>query len=398
MKRFTLFLIFTFSTFFSGFSCFWDYDTIEMERMQFPDVIELISGKFLRHSQEFYQWRIEDRELKLQKYPDSLYLYNDLAVAYSKVGNDKKAIEIIKRKERIKPNDYTTYANLGTFYIHNGQLSLGIEYIDKAIKINPDAHFGREIYQRYLVEYVMQKMKNEKITLPLSSEVSRNFDRFPRYKLDNFYTFLVNKYNSKIEIPLQKDLLPKEELDKAIKGVMGMMKFGNYNSPVLLEALGDLLMANGWKKGARQLAARAYFKASYHSKQTETIRLYEQKVAYVLYHQYTKKKGDRFTIKELEKLLKEEIAEGVKYSEKIRRDEINWIQSGVNPEKEFAKKYYRKPSLGVRIQETNSINVDVENHYQKYKLNEKNNRKSFSKDTVSLNKSFKNLVKEHKGF
>ncbi|MDH7446256.1 tetratricopeptide repeat protein [Aquimarina sp. 2201CG14-23] len=387
MKRLALFFVCTFSTCFFGFSCFWDYDTIEMERIQFPDVIELISGKFLRHSPEFYQWRIKDRTLRLQKSPDSLELYDDLAVAYSKIGNDTKAIQIILKKDSIAPKNYKTYANLGTFYIHNKQFSKGLEYIDKAIAINPNAHFGREIYQRHLVEYVMSKMKDGKITLPLSSELSPSFERYPRHKLDNFYNFLVHKIHNKTENSVENNTLSKKEQDNAIKGILGMMKFGNYNSPILLEALGDLLMANAWKDGARQLAARAYFKASYHSKAPETKEIYKQKVAFALYHQYTKKQGKRFTILELEKLLKQEIIEGNDFYQSIRNDEIQWIRLDQNPEFEFSKKYYQKPLLGVTIQKSNTSIDKVENDYQKFKSTnmDTTNLQSTSKDTIFLN-------------
>ncbi|SEK81332.1 Tetratricopeptide repeat-containing protein [Aquimarina amphilecti] len=384
MKRFTLFLVCTFSMCFFGYSCFWDYDTIEMERMQFPDVIELITGKFLRHSPEFYQWRIQDREEKLQKTPDNLELYDDLAVAYSKISDDSKAIQIILKKDSIAPNNYKTYANLGTFYIHNNQLEKGIEYIDKAIEINPDAHFGREIYQRHLVEYVLSKRKNGKVVLPLSFGFDNTRGGFPIKTFDNFYTFLSDKYYSKKEDTIEKKSLPKEELHKALKGVMGMMKFGNYDSPILLEALGDLLMANGWKSGARQLAARAYFKASYHSKEKATKELYDQKIALTLYYQYTKRRGDRFTIDELEKSLKEEITEGTAYFEKIRKDEIRWIELGKDPEIEFSKKYYKKPSTGVRLQKTNTEIDKVENHYAKYRKGKSSELENSPKDTVVL--------------
>lgn len=394
MRRFILFVICAFSTSFFGYSCFWDYDTVEMERMQFPDVIELISGKFLRHSPEFYRWRIADREEKLKRFPDSLELYDDLSVAYSKIGNDSKAIQIILKKDKIAPNSYTTYANLGTFYIHNGQLEKGIEYVDKAIAINPDAHFGREIYQKYLVEYVQSKMENGKVILPLSLGFDTSRGTFPIKTFDNFYSFLTNKYYNKNEDDFQNKSLPREELQKAIKGIMGMMKFGNYDSPVLLEALGDLLMANGWKKGARQLAARAYFKASYHSKEKATKLLYDQKIALTLYYQYTKKGGSRFTIDTLERSLKKEIAEGEKYYEEIRESEIEWITNGQNPEAEFSKKYYEKPSVGEIKQEANTPIEKIESHYAKYKPNTSDTLKSLPKDTLVLNEAVANKEEE----
>jgi len=36
-------------------ACLWDYDTLAMERQKFPDALELITGKFLRHSKPFYE-------------------------------------------------------------------------------------------------------------------------------------------------------------------------------------------------------------------------------------------------------------------------------------------------------------------------------------------------------
>ena len=36
-------------------ACPWDYDTIKRERTRFPGTLELITGKFLRHSPEFYE-------------------------------------------------------------------------------------------------------------------------------------------------------------------------------------------------------------------------------------------------------------------------------------------------------------------------------------------------------
>ncbi len=362
MKRIWLTLVVFFTSFFTVFPCFWDYDTIEMERQQFPSVIELISGNFLRHSPEFHYWRIKDREEKLQKFPDSLPLFDDLAVSYSKIGDDKKAIKIILKKEAIKPGEYKTYANLGTFYLHDGQFKKGIEYIDKAIEINSEAHFGREVYQRHVAEYILSKMKNGKILIPLSSKFRRCLDCPPKSEYeDNFYTFLLKKYREKEGKSIQE--LSKIELEKAIIGVMGMMKFGNYDSPVLLEVLGDLLMGTGWKEGARQLAARAYFKASYNIEDDIVKEVYKKKIVFALYHQYTKRQGKKFTLYELEELLIEEINEGNRFYQKIRDDEMTWIRSGIDPEQEFTTKYYTEPKLGVRIQQGKGDQLNLDRKY-----------------------------------
>ena len=100
--------------------CLWDYDTLQMERARFPETLELITGKFLRHSRAFYLWRIEDRLRHLETDSDHLRFLDDLAVAYDKMGQHGKAVETMQRKEKIEAGGYGTYANLGTFYIHSG--------------------------------------------------------------------------------------------------------------------------------------------------------------------------------------------------------------------------------------------------------------------------------------
>ena len=61
-------------------------------------------------------------------------------------------------KEKIKPGMYETNANLGTFHILAGDFELGLPLIDKALSIKPNAHFGRERYQKWLVEYAMTRL------------------------------------------------------------------------------------------------------------------------------------------------------------------------------------------------------------------------------------------------
>ena len=51
------------------------------------------------------------------------------------------------------------------------------------------------------------------------------------------------------------------DVEAAIRGVLGMMRFGQHDSPLLLEALGDLLSANVGDYDAKRLAARAYLLA-----------------------------------------------------------------------------------------------------------------------------------------
>lgn len=330
-------------------ACLWDKDTIEMERQEFPDTYELIIGKFLRHSPEFYQWRVQDRESRITQSPDSVRLYDDLAVAYSKLHNDKKAIQLMFEKDAIQPNLYETYANLGTFYIHDSQFAEGLKYIKKAIQINPDAHFGREVYQQYVVEYILQKFPNGEIELPVNDKLCDYYGFGSQ--CPNFYALLLEKYNATHKQKEQN--LPYEEFEKALNGIQGMMKFGNYDSPVLLEVLGDLLLSvpsykdrEDFETPARHLAVRAYVKASKEAKNSTSKKIYLKKAWNILCvvqeydggNEQMRKEYKQNVIASLEK----GIAEGNQFYNEIKNNEMKWIAQGINPEAKFDQVYYTK--------------------------------------------------------
>ncbi|MEO1530000.1 MAG: hypothetical protein AAFX06_31680, partial [Planctomycetota bacterium] len=66
-------------------ACDWDTETLLQERSRFPTVLELIVGKFPRHSKEYYQWRLEDRLAKLKTDPNDDRMLDDVAVSYEKL-------------------------------------------------------------------------------------------------------------------------------------------------------------------------------------------------------------------------------------------------------------------------------------------------------------------------
>jgi tetratricopeptide (TPR) repeat protein len=314
-------------------ACLWDYDTLKMERARFPSALELITGKFLRHSEEFYQWRIKDRQEKLKAgIGDEFALRDDLAVAYDKTGQHDKAIDTILISLAKNPDRYETQANLGTFYIHSGQLEKGLEHIDKAMQINPDAHFGREKYQKALVEYVLSKRKDGKVPRPLA--------KVDRYRGGFVGLLKVN------EIDAQP--LPKGELQAALKGVQGIMKFGKHDSPVVLEVLGDLLLyGNGYHsiEDGKRLATRAFLKASYEATAPEEKEAYRTKAREALGGQTRDPSTqENLTLEELEQSFQQELADAKKWYAELREKEHDWIAEGKNPEAEFDRLYDQEPS------------------------------------------------------
>ena len=125
-------------------ACFWDYDTIRDERRGMPGIAEVLAGRFEKHSQFFYQQRVAQMISLLKTEPRNLDAWDNLAVAYEKLGDHDKAISTILQKDALSPGQYTTFANLGTFYMFKGDFDNAIVAIRKALLINTDAHFGRE--------------------------------------------------------------------------------------------------------------------------------------------------------------------------------------------------------------------------------------------------------------
>lgn len=306
----------------SAEACIWDHDTLAMEQKEFPQALDLITGKFLRHTPTYYEWRLEDRSFRLKSEPENLALYDDLATAYDKLGNSDRAIELMLKKDALKPELYETQANLGTFYIHNNEFQKGLVHIKRAIEINPDAHFGREIYQQKLVEYVVLKSRNGSFHLPLNEDTSYRSLGFAKW----------------IKKDAILDSIGKQELEKAEKGILGMMRFGHHDSPILLEALGDILITKG---DARRLACRAYLKASYECSEEHSKKAYRELAEKALRSQ-TKHSGTTasLTLAEVEKTFAKELAEAARWYEDIEKDEANWRSKGLNLDDEFSKKYY----------------------------------------------------------
>ena len=340
LKRTILTAIITLNLFFV-YPCGWDYDTMKMEKEAFPSVHELIVGRFLKHSTEFYYWRVKDREEQLIDHPDSLELYNDLAWAYDKIGNSQKAIEVMLEKDKLDPGLYKTYANLGTSYLHNGEIEEGIKYIKKAIEINPEAHFGREVYQQYLAEYLISKTDStEAATLPLGKPS------------DNFYHYIKEIH---FKEAISNGSSSEAELAKAIKGLAGMLRFGSYGSPLLLEALADLLVQVdlGVDKGAGHLASRAYMKAALESGQGDAYKAYKRKAKEAIERNWAdhhRRPGSEpklahrsISVENLELIVKLETQSAIEWTNEIRANELQWIEAGVNPDSAFSATYYDVP-------------------------------------------------------
>ena len=321
----------------AALGCLWDYDTLKQERERFPTVLELVTGKFFRHSKEFYEWRIRDRQKKLEADPTNLGHLDDLAVAYEMTGQHAKSIETITAKDRLKPGVYETYSNLGTFHILAGDFELGLPYIDKALAINPDAHFGREKYQKWLVEYAMTRRASDgKLVLPLEPASPSGRESVPPldWRVGGFARFLQDRQG---ESPLTRD-----QIQAAVTGVLGMMRFARHDNPLLLEALADLLKAGEPRIDASRLAARCYLKAA------GSVPDAAAKAAYRTHAEKCLKLHQGLELSAIEAEFAVEQAEADAWYDELRAKELRWIAEGKDADAEFDRLYTREPAIGAQ--------------------------------------------------
>lgn len=226
----------------SLYACRWDRDTLVHEATGMPDVIEATTGRFARNPPLYYRMRIDRESKEVTAHPDRLDLYDDIGVAYDSVGDDDSAmVYMLKKAQRMgdlrraktvnskrdafSEAAYRFYANMGTFMFHqwvrHGAKVQDIEpaehacdLIVRALEINPDAHFGREVVQLEAMRWMIgRKLGTETRSLGESLE------------------YINDKVKPTNEV--------RETLrNKNIKGLIGLIVLGNaWESPDAFEAL-----------------------------------------------------------------------------------------------------------------------------------------------------------------
>ena len=159
-------------------ACLNDRDTLAEEIKGLPDVVQVVTGRFERDPPLYYQMRLARVAAGLKAAPDLLPEYDDAGVACDRLGRDAEAIAWMDRKRArlvrlnvtdpaVKEQWYRYNANVGTFWVHRwiragadrrriGEVRKARGYIAEAIKINPNAHFGREKYQLRVMDWIIK--------------------------------------------------------------------------------------------------------------------------------------------------------------------------------------------------------------------------------------------------
>ncbi len=96
---------------------------------------------------------------------------------------------------------------------------------------------------------------------------------------------------------------------------------------------------------AKQLAARAYLRASYQAPTDEARLAYRRHAEQALAGQGSDGKEKRTDLSQLETEFKAELADAERWFRAVTDDESRWVMENNDADAAFAKKYYRKPRV-----------------------------------------------------
>ena len=165
-----------------GTACLWDRDTLAEEMAAGDDrelILGAITGRFDRFPAKYYAMRLERIENDFSEAGgvNALELCDDAGVACDRLGKSEEAIGWMGKKlermeaggfsgEVLEAHRYRYHANLGTILAHrwlkadegerdDADLKEARDHIGAALKINPEAHFGRERAQQVAIEWLI---------------------------------------------------------------------------------------------------------------------------------------------------------------------------------------------------------------------------------------------------
>ncbi|WP_375563171.1 type IV pilus biogenesis/stability protein PilW [Bernardetia sp. OM2101] len=377
----------------------WDDETSQLNAVPYQTVMQVLVGNHLKHSQNYHFWRISMYEEAWNKNPDSLLLYDAMAVSYHLTGRTNDAIRLMIAKEQKKAGEYSTYSNLATFYIADRELYKARFYAQKLLKKFSPLSL-RDKYQVYWIDYLIEcaarkgatKKLRRKITLPVQGDftVDDLADSRQMYEIPNFYSFLARKFRSKKDRNKKNILLTEKQTDEAIFAMLQLLRFSHSENIILIEAIGDLLLGKTVlpaleegqvtykkeqlenQKAAAQVAAFAYLRSaqliSKYSPKAEKSYTFLASSA-LLHHQNYLKKEERYNTEDILVFLAQKIKERDNYLNPIFKQEKKWIEEGLRLDKEFESNYL--PELENYSDSTFFIKTDTVASQLLYILNDK---------------------------
>jgi tetratricopeptide (TPR) repeat protein len=226
-------------------ACLWDYDTLAEESLGQADVAAAVGGDLHKHSDAFYAAKIDYTRALVDRGDAPKERYDDLAVALAKRGRHDDALAVLADKDKRFPGEYTTEANVGTVLAMKGDVKGALDHLNKAIAINPDAHFGREKYQLMLLDYLARVAKDPELA-----------------KRETFLPIAIAAWAGESRVIIKMDHQHRKRTEKVpsapVAAIVGLMRFGDgQDNPHLWFALAWAFV----EQGDAQLALRAFRRA-----------------------------------------------------------------------------------------------------------------------------------------
>jgi tetratricopeptide (TPR) repeat protein len=211
-------------------ACGWDDEVYEAEERTLPCLTRALSDTFALHTPAYYETRLRAAETALAVDPFSPWALDMAGIALLKLGRYPEAEAKMLARLQAFPDAYPSHANLGTLYTFNGEFDKGLRHIDRAMAIEPSAHFGREKYHRLLVVYLKDAQEHPQAAAQknfLNVELGSDLGHGSPAKFDT----------KMAAAGLGRDVF--DALDSMIT------VYGAHNSPCVYAAAGDMLALFG---------------------------------------------------------------------------------------------------------------------------------------------------------
>lgn len=283
--------------------------------LRFAMVHDVLTERYAKHGPAWYEERNRRTRLLLAKESSKketsrkhLELIDDLAAGLDLLGQHAESVSMMREKLDLQRqlghtgmDLYSTYANLGTFLIlweiHDGLadkkkakagLEEGTRLIHEAIAINPRSHFGREIWQAVVLEYLLAALDNPEVLVKFDMAGNRLDEAAPfpggkswqargwSGRCGDAFAYLQIPEKEQDPARLQEfrqfitTLTPGAEwgvlntshkgpvpFDEPTLGIIGMWRLGGGPNPIFAMALGEIML----RVGQGYIAWNAYERA-----------------------------------------------------------------------------------------------------------------------------------------
>lgn len=135
-------------------ACGWSWETYAAEGKALPCVHDALVGYFPKHSDAYHRTVIAAVDYATSWAPSFTAGLDAKGLSLMHLGRLEEARAVMLARLAVAPDAYPSHANLGTLYTFTGEYEKALQHIDRAMKLEPKAHFGREKYHRKLVEYL----------------------------------------------------------------------------------------------------------------------------------------------------------------------------------------------------------------------------------------------------